>query len=94
MRHRHDAYMLLFVQETKGGDNLIDFRRYETVSGRMFLIGPGQAHQRQSLQEQGVLSFSEKFLQTTGITALEALILFGAVYQHPYLDLKKDLQQF
>ena len=92
--HRHDAYMLLFVQETKGGDNLIDFRRYEMVAGRLFLIGPGQAHQRQSQQEQGVMvSFSEKFLQTTSITAHEALILFGAVYQHPYLDLNKGLQQ-
>ena len=92
--HRHDAYQLLFVQETKGGDNLIDFRRYEMVAGRLFLIGPGQTHQRQSLQERGVLVFfSEAFLQTTGITAHDALVLFGAVYQHPYLDLKPDLQQ-
>ncbi|HEY4650374.1 MAG TPA: helix-turn-helix transcriptional regulator [Pontibacter sp.] len=92
--HRHDAYQLLFVQETKGGDNLIDFRRYEMVAGRLFLIGPGQTHQRQSLQERGVLVFfSEAFLQTTGITAHDALVLFGAVYQHPYLDLKPDLKQ-
>lgn len=92
--HRHDAYQLLLVQETKGGDNLIDFRRYDMVAGRLFLIGPGQAHQRQSLHERGVLVFfSEAFLQTTGITAHDALVLFGAVYQHPYLDLKEDLQQ-
>ncbi|WP_162426514.1 AraC family transcriptional regulator [Pontibacter pudoricolor] len=92
--HRHDAYQLILVQETKGGDNLIDFRRYEMVEGRIFLIGPGQAHQRQSRQERGVLVFfSEAFLQTTGITAHEALVLFGAVYQHPYLDLKPEHQE-
>ncbi|WP_299821720.1 helix-turn-helix transcriptional regulator [uncultured Pontibacter sp.] len=92
--HRHGAYMLLFVQETKGGNNLIDFRRYDMVAGRLFLLGPGQAHQRQSLQEHGVLlSFSDNFLQTTGITAHDALVLFGAVYQHPYLDLRPELQQ-
>lgn len=92
--HRHSDYQLLFVQETKGGDNLIDFRRYEMVAGRLFLIGPGQTHQRQSLQERGVLVFfTESFLQTTGITAHDALVLFGAVYQHPYLDLSPDLQQ-
>lgn len=91
--HRHDAYMLLFVQDTKGGDNLIDFKRYDLVAGRLFLIGPGQAHQRQSQQEHGVLLFfSDKFLQTTGITAHDALVLFGAVYQHPYLDLTEQLQ--
>ncbi|NEM98967.1 AraC family transcriptional regulator [Pontibacter burrus] len=92
--HRHDAYQLIFVQESKGGDNQIDFRRYEMMEGRVFLIGPGQAHQRQSRQERGVLVFfSEAFLQTTGITAHDALVLFGAVYQHPYLDLKPELQQ-
>ncbi|MBB6610410.1 helix-turn-helix domain-containing protein [Pontibacter sp. Tf4] len=92
--HRHDAYQLLFVQETKGGNNLIDFKRYDMVAGRLFLIGPGQAHQRCSLQEQGMLVFfSEAFLQTTGITAHDALVLFGAVYQHPYLDLNEELQQ-
>ncbi|MBJ6119712.1 helix-turn-helix domain-containing protein [Pontibacter sp. BT310] len=92
--HRHDAYQLILVQETKGGDNLIDFRRYEMTEGRLFLIGPEQAHQRQSRQERGVLVFfSEAFLQTTGITAHDALVLFGAVYQHPYLDLKPELQQ-
>jgi AraC family transcriptional regulator, transcriptional activator of pobA len=92
--HHHDAYQLVFVQETKGGDNLIDFRRYDMVEGRLFLIGPGQAHQRISLREQGVLVFfSEAFLQTTGITAHDALVLFGAVYQHPYLDLHKEMQQ-
>ncbi len=91
--HRHDAYQLVFVKETKGGNHLIDFKRYELVDGRLFLIGPGQAHQRHSLQERGVLLFfSESFLQTTGITAHDALILFGAVYQHPYLDLNEDLQ--
>ncbi|NDK55489.1 AraC family transcriptional regulator [Pontibacter fetidus] len=93
--HRHDAYQLMFVQETKGGDNLIDFRRYDMLAGRLFLIGPGQVHQRLSLQEQGViLFFSEAFLQATGLTAHDALVLFGAVYQHPYLDLPEDLQQF
>ncbi|MER2998803.1 AraC family transcriptional regulator [Pontibacter populi] len=92
--HRHDAYQLVFVQETKGGDNLIDFRRYEMVAGRLFLIGQGQAHQRKSLQERGVLVFfSEAFLQTTGITAHDALVLFGAVYQHPYLDLDASFQR-
>ena len=91
--HRHNSYQLFLVLETKGGDNLIDFRRYEMVAGRLFLIGPGQAHQRHSLQERGVLTvFSEKFLQATGITAHDALILFGAVYQHPYLDLSDELQ--
>ena len=92
--HRHNAYQLVLVQETKGGDNLIDFRRYDMVAGRLFLIGPGQSHQRQSLHERGVLVFfSEPFMQTTGITAHDALVLFGAVYQHPYLDLKEELQQ-
>lgn len=92
--HRHDAYLLVFVQETKGGDILIDFRRYEMLAGRLFLIGPEQTNQRKSLQERGVLlSFSEAFLQTTGLTAHDVLILFGAVYQHPFLDLKEDLQQ-
>ena len=32
--HRHNAYQLIYVQETKGGDNLIDFRRYEMLAGR------------------------------------------------------------
>lgn len=92
--HHHDAYQLIFVQETKGGDNLIDFKRYDMVAGRLFLIGPGQAHQRQSRLERGKLVFfSEAFLQTTGITAHDALVLFGAVYQHPYLDLNEELQQ-
>ncbi|MEJ8756722.1 AraC family transcriptional regulator [Pontibacter sp. H259] len=92
--HRHDSYLLVFVQETKGGDNLIDFRRYEMVAGRLFLIGPEQTNQRKSFRERGLLvSFSEEFLQTTGLTAHDVLILFGAVYQHPYLDLKEDLQQ-
>lgn len=92
--HRHDAYLLVFVQETKGGDILIDFRRYDMLAGRLFLIGPEQTNQRKSLQERGVLmSFSEQFLQTTGLTAHDVLILFGAVYQHPFLDLKEDLQQ-
>ncbi|WP_187264743.1 AraC family transcriptional regulator [Pontibacter beigongshangensis] len=91
--HSHDAYMLMLVQETKGGDNLIDFRRYALEAGRIFFVRPGQAHQRQSRQEQGILvSFSEKFLQTTGTSAHEVLMLFGSLYQHPYLDLPPQLQ--
>jgi len=92
--HRHDAYILVFVEESKGGDILIDFRRYDMVAGRLFLIGPEQTNQRKSLRERGVLmSFSKQFLQTTGLTAHDALVLFGSVYQHPYLDLPEDLQQ-
>jgi AraC-like DNA-binding protein len=92
--HRHDAYMLMFVQQSDGGDNMIDFRRYAMDAGRLFFVGPGQAHQRVAKQEKGVLiSFSGEFLQMTGITAHDALVLFGAVYQHPYLDLPEKLQQ-
>ena len=91
--HQHDAYVLIFVQETKGGSNLIDFRDYAMQAGRIFFVRPGQAHQRQSKQERGILvSFSEKFLQTTGLTAHDVLVMFGAVYQHPYLDLPDMLQ--
>ncbi|MFT2010137.1 helix-turn-helix transcriptional regulator [Pontibacter sp. 13R65] len=90
--HSHDAYMLMLVQETKGGDNLIDFRRYSLQAGRLFFVRPGQAHQRQSRQEQGILvSFSEEFLQTTGTNAHDVLVLFGSLYQHPYLDLPPQL---
>ncbi|TXK46802.1 helix-turn-helix domain-containing protein [Pontibacter qinzhouensis] len=90
--HSHDAYMLMVVQETKGGDNLIDFRRYALQAGRLFFVRPGQAHQRQARQEQGILvSFSEEFLQTTGTNAHDVLVLFGSLYQHPYLDLPPQL---
>ena len=92
--HQHDAYMLMLVQETKGGDNLIDFRRFTMQAGRIFFVRPGQAHQRQAKQERGILvSFSEKFLQSTGLTAHDVLVMFGALYQHPYLDLPEPLQQ-
>ncbi|SFF88206.1 AraC family transcriptional regulator [Pontibacter chinhatensis] len=92
--HRHNAYQLIYVQETRGGDNLIDFRRYEMVAGRVFLLGPGQAHQRVARQEQGkIVAFRESLLQTTGLTAHEVLVLFGAAYQHPYLDLPPHLQK-
>lgn len=66
--HSHDAYLIIYVQETKGGDHLNDFHRYPIEADRVFLLRPGQAHQRESRQEKGVLvSFSEKFLQTTGL---------------------------
>lgn len=91
--HRHDAYMIMYVQETKGGDNLIDFQRYPLQADRVFLLRPGQAHQRQSRQEKGVLvSFSERFLQETGMRAHDVFIIFSAVYQHPYLDLPEKLK--
>ncbi|OKL41582.1 AraC family transcriptional regulator [Pontibacter flavimaris] len=92
--HRHNAYQLIYVQETKGGDNLIDFRRYEMLAGRVFFLGPGQAHQREARQEQGrIVAFRESLLQATGLTAHEVLVLFGSAYQHPYLDLPYELQQ-
>ncbi|MBF9255157.1 helix-turn-helix domain-containing protein [Pontibacter sp. 172403-2] len=91
--HSHDAYMIMYVQETKGGDNLIDFQRYPLQAGRVFLLRPGQAHQRRSRQEKGVLvSFSESFLQTTGMSAHDAFVIFSSVYQHPYLDLPDKLK--
>ncbi|WP_276495851.1 AraC family transcriptional regulator [Pontibacter litorisediminis] len=91
--HRHNAYQLIYVQETKGGDNLIDFRRYEMLAGRVFFLGPGQAHQRLALQERGkIVAFRESLLQTTGLTAHDVLVLFGAAYQHPYLDLPPKLR--
>ncbi len=92
--HCHDAYMLMYVAQANGGDNLIDFRRYAMVQGRLFMVRPGQAHQRQVRQERGqLLVFSEEFLQTTGIAAHDILVLFGAVYQHPFLDLNEQQQQ-
>ena len=91
--HSHDAYMIMYVQETKGGDNLIDFRRYPMQAGRVFLLRPGQAHQRHAQQEKGVLvSFSERFLQETGMRAHDAFVIFSSVYQHPYLDLPEKLK--
>lgn len=91
--HSHDAYMIMYVQETKGGDNLIDFQRYPLQADRVFLLRPGQAHQRQSKQEKGVLvSFSERFLQETGMRAHDTFVIFSAVYQHPYLDLQDKLK--
>ena len=91
--HSHDAYMIMYVQETKGGDNLIDFRRFPLQAGRVFLLRPGQAHQRDSRKEKGVLlSFSEGFLQTTGMRAHDTFVIFSSVYQHPYLDLPDELQ--
>ncbi|AKD05015.1 helix-turn-helix transcriptional regulator [Pontibacter korlensis] len=91
--HSHDAYMLMYVQETKGGENLIDFQRYPLQAGRIFLLRPGQAHQRQSRQERGVLvSFSERFLQETGMRAHDTFVIFSSVYQHPYLDLPDKLK--
>jgi AraC family transcriptional regulator, transcriptional activator of pobA len=92
--HCHDAYMLMFVQETKGGSHLIDFRRYPLLADRLFMLRPGQAHQRETKQETGILvSFSEEFLQTTGISAHDAFVIFSSVYQHPYLHLHEKLKQ-
>ncbi|MFD2244705.1 AraC family transcriptional regulator [Pontibacter ruber] len=92
--HRHDAYMLMLVEETRGGENLIDFRRYPLVADRLFMLRPGQAHQRTAKQERGILvSFSEEFLQTTGISVQDAFVIFSSVYQHPYLDLHDKLKR-
>ncbi|MHA6248192.1 helix-turn-helix domain-containing protein [Pontibacter sp. CAU 1760] len=91
--HSHDAYMIMYVQETKGGAHLIDFQHYPLQADRVFLLRPGQAHQRESRQEKGVLvSFSERFLQETGIRSHDAFIIFSSVYQHPYLDLPAKLK--
>ena len=91
--HSHDAYMIMYVQETKGGHHLIDFQRYPLEADRVFLLRPGQAHQRESRQEKGVLvSFSEKFLQATGVRTHDAFVIFSSVYQHPYLDLPEKLK--
>ncbi len=91
--HSHDAYMVMYVQETKGGDNLIDFQRFPLQAGRVFLLRPGQAHQREARQEKGILvSFSEAFLQTTGMRSHDVFVIFSAVYQHPYLDLPERLR--
>lgn len=90
--HSHDAYMIMYVQESKGGDHVIDFQQYPLQADRVFLLRPGQAHQRQARQEKGVLiSFSERFLQETGIRSHDAFIIFSSVYQHPYLDLPQKL---
>ncbi len=92
--HAHDAYMLMYVAQADGGDNLIDFRRYAVLPGRIFMVRPGQVHQRELQQEEGTLVvFSEDFLQTTGIAAHDILVLFGAVYQHPFLDLSEQPRQ-
>ena len=92
--HRHDAYMLMLVEDTKGGDNLIDFRRHPLVANRLFMLRPGQAHPRETRQERGpILSFSDEFLQTTGISAQEVFVIFSSVYQHPYLDLTPKLKR-
>ena len=91
--HSHDAYMIMYVQETKGGDHLIDFLRYPLQADRVFLLRPGQAHQREARQEKGVLiSFSERFLQSTGMRAHDVFVIFSSVYQHPYLDLTHKLK--
>lgn len=91
--HSHDAYMIMYVQETKGGDNLIDFQRYPMQADRVFLLRPGQAHQRQSRQEKGLLvSFSEELLQETGMRTHDVFVIFSSVYQHPYLDLPPQLK--
>ena len=39
-----------------------------------------------------LISFSEKFLQTTGMRSHDAFVIFSAVYQHPYLDLPEKLR--
>lgn len=39
-----------------------------------------------------LVSFSEGFLQTTGMRAHDAFVIFSSVYQHPYLDLPEKLQ--
>jgi AraC-like DNA-binding protein len=91
--HRHDAYMLMLVEDTQGGDNLIDFRRHPLVANRLFMLRPGQAHQRETRQERGlIVSFSDEFLQTTGISAQEVFVIFSSVYHHPYLDLSPKLR--
>ncbi|GAA4436844.1 helix-turn-helix transcriptional regulator [Pontibacter saemangeumensis] len=91
--HSHDAYMIMYVKETKGGHHLIDFQRYPLEADRVFLLRPGQAHQRESRQEKGVLvSFSEKFLQAAGVRTHDAFVIFSSVYQHPYLDLPEKLK--
>lgn len=93
--HHHDAYMLMYVQEAGGGSSLIDFRQYEMPPGRLFLFSPGQMHQQQTDRIAGKsVVFSESFMQSTGITAHDAFVLFSSVYQHPYLDLPPKLAHY
>jgi AraC family transcriptional activator of pobA len=93
--HHHDAYMLMYVQDAGSGSSMIDFRHYEMPAGRLFLFSSGQAHQQMADRVQGKsVVFSEAFMQSTGITAHDAFVLFSSVYQHPYLDLNPKLQHY
>src|SRR5438105_1357492 len=41
--HRHDHFVLFFVTGGQGG-HLVDFKEYELLPRRLFLIAPGQIH--------------------------------------------------
>ncbi len=60
--HRHNYYMLFLVKSGQGSQ-LIDFQRYDTKPGMLFMMYPGQIHAWEARQEMEgyVLFFTDDF---------------------------------
>ncbi len=93
--HRHHFYSFILV--TKGGGrHAIDFKEYDLVEGRLFLIAPGQVHAWMKLKKvRGfVLLFTDSFMALSkGRKLLSSWPLFRED-QIPFVDLEEAEKEF
>lgn len=89
--HRHHFYTFILVTDG-GGSHSIDFHDHELISGRIFLIAPGQVHAWMGLRKvKGfVVLFNDSFMTLSkGRKMMSAWPLFRA-HQQAYYDLKAE----
>lgn len=88
--HRHDFYMLLFIQEGSGSHN-IDFKNYELQAGRQFFMSPGQVHSWEKIENvKGyALMFTRSFASMTlHHPDLNKFLFFNTTQYPPFTDLE------
>lgn len=91
--HRHHFYTFILVT-AGGGTHAIDFKNYELLPGRLFLIAPGQVHAWMELKKvKGyVVLFTESFVALSkGRKMMSAWPLFRP-HQQVHFDLSSESQ--
>lgn len=93
MPHRHSFFMVLWCTEGIG-QQLIDFKPYDIIKGRVFLLQPGQIHQMITYPKNGYMILFEDRLLGSFLTEhrlREMLAVFDHFTVQHFIDLNEEL---
>jgi hypothetical protein len=78
--HRHNFYEIIYFIRAKGKQR-IDFASYSTTNHQIYCLAPGQIHEMQTDQKEGLsIAFSKELMYQ--IMSIENTI-FANLFHHP-----------